>query len=348
MPAITTKGSPMLDHEEPIQEISLDLRVDGEPKTLDIIIPFDYDGQAILRLLLQDVEDPHVERPASQQGRMTVKLSGTMPEDAFGDWDQRAKDLEEIDMLALELDDAGLTPGEWPGPYGERSGEPETLMLDETIDHDLRNASVAASETKAAFRAMRETSGASQTALAEALGVNVRTVKRWETPGQPEPPRDAWRLVEAWHADAVQGASWHVRQAENLRDDFHEAYILTLYRNQEEFDHVLAPILAQAPSYHWQDALAEARERAVADRGSDAYLEIDHPYTNFPGTRSYWRANAAVRLAAMMMEAQGIVCGFAYPGELDEGWGGTGVWVPRADVQRIEGAAGTIVTCGMR
>lgn len=47
------------------------------------------------------------------------------------------------------------------------------------------------------------------------------------------------------------------------------------------------------------------------------------------------------------MDAKGIAYGFAYPGELDEGLGGIDAWAPRADVQRIEGATGTIITCGM-
>ena len=48
------------------------------------------------------------------------------------------------------------------------------------------------------------------------------------------------------------------------------------------------------------------------------------------------------------MDAAKIPYGFAYPGELAPGWGGEGVWAPRADVQRIEGANGTIIACGMR
>ena len=49
-----------------------------------------------------------------------------------------------------------------------------------------------------------------------------------------------------------------------------------------------------------------------------------------------------------MMEVKGIAYGFAYPGELEAGWGGVETWLPRVDVQRIEGTTRTIVTCGMR
>ena len=181
-----------------------------------------------------------------------------------------------------------------------------------------------------------------------ALGVNVRAVKRWETPGQPNPPHDAINLVDGWYHDALIGARWHVEQAEQLRDDCQDAYTLVIYRSQEEFDKVLSPMLAQVLSYHWQDAIAEAKERALAETGQDSWYEIDHPYTNFPGTRSYWRANAAARIAALLMDERQIGYGFAYPSEQNPSLFEENVWVPRADVQRIELSDGPIITCGMR
>ena len=341
----------MHDLEDDILEITLNLLVDDRAQTLAIPIPFDYDGEGILALVMADMEPPATIADANLDALKadgTVRLEGAMGADALDNWRQRANGLQEIDLDAILLDDAGLTPGIWPGIDDERTGEPSAVMLDETIEHDLANAAIAGNETKAAFRAMREASGASQAALAEALGVNVRAVKRWETPGQPEPPRDAWRLVRAWRNDALSGANWHVRQAEQLRDDFHEAYILTLYRNQEEFDRDLSPLLAQAPSHRWQDAVAQARREALAEGGDGSHLEISHSYTNFPGTRSYWRANAAARTAAIFMEARGIAYGFAYPDERASDWGGSRTWVPRADVQRIETPDGAIIACGMR
>ncbi|MBR0405274.1 MAG: helix-turn-helix domain-containing protein [Eggerthellaceae bacterium] len=376
----------MLNPDEIILEIKLDLMVEGEKETLEIPIPFDYDGQGILRLVMEDMlpyepgikltNTPPAETPALLNAHdfakataptapdaldadvatcptipgidSTVEIAGAMPSDTFEDWRARSRELQEIKWAENILDDTSLTPGIWPGIDDERTLEPTTIMLDETIDHDLHNAAVVQNDRKAAFRAMRETSGASQAALADALGVNARTVKRWETPGQPEPPQDAWNLVEAWRDDAVAGANWHIKQAEELRADYHEAYVLTLYRSQEEFDRVLSPILAQAPSYRWQDALTEARAEAITLRGDDSFLEIDRPYTNFPGTRSYWRSNAAARLAAILMDAAKIPYGFAYPDELPSIWDNESIWIPRADVQRIESASGTIITCGMR
>lgn len=50
--------------------------------------------------------------------------------------------------------------------------------------------------TKADFRALRERVGLSQLVLADELGVAGRTVRRWESPDWPDPPADAWRLLD--------------------------------------------------------------------------------------------------------------------------------------------------------
>lgn len=338
----------MHNSNEAIFKIELDLDVDGEHRTLAIPIPFDYDGEGILKLVEGDLLSPspvgsaHTSEPArSPDDEGTMKLTGEMDALAYDDWKSRANELAEVESAEFILDDLGLTPGCWPGILNDRGGEPSTLMLDETIELDLYNVAITDNDTKAAFRSMREACGASQAALAEALDVNPRTVKRWETPGQPEPPRDAWQLVRSWHADAVSGAQWHMRQAEALREECHEAYTLVIYRNQEEFDRELAPLLANAPSYRWQDALE-------AQRNGETQNIDERRYTNFPGTRAYWRANAAARMAAVLMASSGIPHGFAYTSEQKPSLFWDGVWVPRVDVQRIEGPDSTMIVCGMR
>ena len=51
--------------------------------------------------------------------------------------------------------------------------------------------------TKAGLKALRERVGLSQQDLAAMLGVNVRSVKRWEHEGQPwEAPGEAWERLE--------------------------------------------------------------------------------------------------------------------------------------------------------
>ena len=351
------EGPTMYNLDDIIVEIELTVLVDGEPRRLEMPIPFDYDGQEIMRLIMHDIDPMDADMVTTIQSREADEgtpladaddIAGQMDADAFEDWLLRANDLREIDLASYDLEDTGLLPGEYPGIFDLRTGEPTTTDLDETIEHDLQNATIVGNAGKAAFRAMREACGASQAALAEALGVSARAVKRWEAPGQPEPPSDARRLVESWHADAMSGANWHVRQAEELREEHFEAYTLVLYRNQEEFDQVLAPILANAPSYRWQDVVTEAREKANAEADGVSLYDVSHPYTNFPGTRSYWRANAAAKMAAVLMDARKIPYGFAYASERNHSLFWEGVWVPRADVQRIETANGTLVVCGMR
>lgn len=339
-----------------ITEINLIVAVEDTPKRIEIPIPFDYDGQEILQLLANDItlSPAGAEAFADGAGEDGVlelaypdDIAGEMDPDAFGEWESRAQDLGEIDQHSVTLEETGLLPGQNPSTYETSTGGPTLALLDERIENDLHNAAIVGNETKAAFRAAREASGASQAALADALGVNVRAVKRWEAPGQPEPPLDARHLVESWQADTMAGAQWHMRRAEELRDDCHEAYMLVLYRNQEEFDRALAPLLANAPSYHWQDVLAESRTYAPSE-GDDLPPEASRPYTNFPGTRSYWRANAAAKTAAILMDARKIPYGFVYLDEQRDSLYWEGVWVPRADVQRIETAEGAIVVCGMR
>lgn len=51
--------------------------------------------------------------------------------------------------------------------------------------------------TKTEFRAIREITGITQSALAKELGVEVRSVKRWESDAAPQqPPADAWAVLD--------------------------------------------------------------------------------------------------------------------------------------------------------
>ena len=52
--------------------------------------------------------------------------------------------------------------------------------------------------TLAEFRAIREMVGMTQGMLAEELGVNPRSVRRWESPDYEEyqPPQDAWDVLD--------------------------------------------------------------------------------------------------------------------------------------------------------
>lgn len=59
-------------------------------------------------------------------------------------------------------------------------------------------------QSKAEFRAIREMVGMTQATLAGALGVQERSVRRWESEEAPQmPPEDAWEFL--WAAEDRQG-----------------------------------------------------------------------------------------------------------------------------------------------
>lgn len=59
-------------------------------------------------------------------------------------------------------------------------------------------------QSKAEFRAIRELVGMTQASLADALGVQERSVRRWESEDAPQlPPDEAWQLL--WSAEERQG-----------------------------------------------------------------------------------------------------------------------------------------------
>ena len=128
--------------------------------------------------------------------------------------------------------------------------------------------------TKAGFKAMREGLGLIQQDVADAVGVRALAVNRWERPGWPEPPDDAWAYLEAmaermgWVADEAVGAALRMRDETGAG-----RATLTYFRDQSMYD-------------------AHGR-----DRGPFGF------------------ANAAARLAAAHLDAEGFEVSFAYPGE---------------------------------
>lgn len=92
--------------------------------------------------------------------------------------------------------------------------------------------------TKADFRAIRETIGLTQGDVAKALGVSLRTVKRWEHPDWQEPPEDAW----AWLLDMLDRHDAMVDEAVGralaiaAERGEPETVVITYYRDQAQHD----------------------------------------------------------------------------------------------------------------
>ena len=91
--------------------------------------------------------------------------------------------------------------------------------------------------TPATFRALRETIGLTQGDVAKALGVSLRTVKRWEHPDWQEPPEDAraWLLDMHDRHDAAVDAMVDKAMA-LVREHGPEVVSITYYRDQSQYD----------------------------------------------------------------------------------------------------------------
>ena len=92
----------MYNLDDIIVEIELTVLVDGEPRRLEMPIPFDYDGQEIMRLIMHDIDPMDADMVTTIQSREADEgtpladaddIAGQMDADAFEDWLLRANDL---------------------------------------------------------------------------------------------------------------------------------------------------------------------------------------------------------------------------------------------------------------
>ncbi len=184
------------------------------------------------------------------------------------------------DMVREDVADAWEGEGTYQVSYsdGGQAYEPRWYGTSGELADDLRGAYADAIEThlpyvervedeepeartKADFAALRETVGLTQANLADDLGVNPRSVKRWEQPGMDgyEPPEDAWEVLDAY-AETQRRMVDHARETvistgeEAGRQP--EQVVLTYFRSQEQYDR-----LGRDEGWY---GVANANARAVA------------------------------------------------------------------------------------
>lgn len=116
---------------------------------------------------------------------------------------------------------------------------------------------------KAAFAATRETVGMTQTELARRMGVEVRSVKRWESPKAEgyHAPDAAWDVLDAALAAQDKAVEFALAKVDGIIAEAGrppKSVRLRYWRSQDEYDAVHEP--ADGGSFR----MANANSRLVA------------------------------------------------------------------------------------
>lgn len=125
---------------------------------------------------------------------------------------------------------------------------------------------------KATYKAMREHVGISHATLAKALGVNERTVKRWEDDRYNDPPEDAWNILVQLRERQLDMVDYAVDKA---RAAGVERVMLNYYRTQTQYD------IAGRDEGDYR--MANANARAVANALEALGYEVEYSYPDEDG-----------------------------------------------------------------
>lgn len=131
-------------------------------------------------------------------------------------------------------------------------------------------------EQAADFRALREQVGFSQQDVADLMGVNVSSAKRWERPDYPfSIPDAAWELLESAYELQRQEVEYAVDQivhaASVTRQGSRLPVVLSYWRTQADYDEA-------HPNQPGPYGQANAISRAVAEKARALGFEVDFVY----------------------------------------------------------------------
>ena len=125
-------------------------------------------------------------------------------------------------------------------------------------------------QSKAEFRAIREMVGMTQATLAGALGVQERSVRRWESEEAPQmPPQDAWELLWAAEERQEQVIDYALRK---LDESGAQAVRLPYWASQRDYsEHSTDSALGAQGDWR----MANANARALASILSEEGIEVE-------------------------------------------------------------------------
>ena len=119
---------------------------------------------------------------------------------------------------------------------------------------------------KAEFRAIREAVGMTQAALADELGVEARSVKRWESPAAAQqPPQDAWDVLDAALDRQREFVGFALDKVHDVMDETGgapQSVVLTYWANADEYE-AASTDAAMGVDGDWRMANANARALAA-------------------------------------------------------------------------------------
>lgn len=127
-------------------------------------------------------------------------------------------------------------------------------------------------KTKAAYKALREHTGVSHANLGRMLGVNERTVKRWEDGRYGNPPDDAWDILLELRDRQLDMIDFAIQKA---TDSGVEIVSINYYRTQAQFE----AFGRDEGDYR----MANANARAVATALEAMGFEVEYSYPDEGG-----------------------------------------------------------------